>query len=145
MKFVDHYEVLGVAPTATRETIQTAYRQRIAKEHPDRHEDSDGSLDRAKALNEARRVLLDHGERARFDHERRRRAAESVAPIVHASTRAVSRPAAPSSSGGGLFTLLAGAVLAGGAVYLASNTNRYDDEVERYRAKNGRFRRGRFF
>lgn len=58
------------------------------------------------------------------------------------------QPAAtrPRSSGwGDLFAAGAALLAVGGVAYLAANANEYDPSVDRYRARDGRFRRSRLF
>ena len=67
----DHYEVLGVGPSANRQEIRRAYRKKAFDNHPDRNK-SPGAEDRLKEINEAYEVLSDDGKRAQYDLERRR-------------------------------------------------------------------------
>ncbi|WP_415381795.1 J domain-containing protein [Halosimplex sp. TS25] len=60
------YDRLGVADDATTEEIETAYREAIKRVHPDVSDDVDAG-ERTKRLNEAKRVLTDEDERARYD------------------------------------------------------------------------------
>lgn len=60
------YEVLGVGPDATTDQITAAYRDRIKETHPDVSDDEDAE-DRAKRVIEAKEVLTDADERARYD------------------------------------------------------------------------------
>ena len=68
---VDHYAVLGLAPTATTAEIRRAFHRLVAREHADLHGSDPGALDRNRQLNLAREVLVDPDRRARFDRERR--------------------------------------------------------------------------
>jgi curved DNA-binding protein CbpA len=68
--FVDHYEVLGVAPTATTLEIRQAYRKRVALEHADRHGGEAAAVERTCSLNLARDVLVDPVRRGQFDVQR---------------------------------------------------------------------------
>jgi hypothetical protein len=69
-----HYEVLGVARTASARELRQAYLDRARLVHPDRHIDA-GPRARAEAehamqeLTEAWRVLGDGGRRRRYDRE----------------------------------------------------------------------------
>jgi curved DNA-binding protein CbpA len=60
------YDVLGVAEDATTDEIETAYRERLKETHPDVSDDDDAGR-ATKALIEARDVLVDEDERARYD------------------------------------------------------------------------------
>jgi len=60
-----HYEVLGVAPSASASAIRDAYRARIKRLHPDAGHVHDPR--EAAAVNEAWAVLGDAGRRARYD------------------------------------------------------------------------------
>jgi curved DNA-binding protein CbpA len=68
--FVDHYEVLGVAPTATTLEIRQAYRRLVALEHADRHGGEAAAVERTCDLNLARDVLVDPVRRRQFDLQR---------------------------------------------------------------------------
>lgn len=67
-----YYELLGVSPEAPTEEIAAAYRDRLKETHPDVSDASDAG-ERTKQLIEAKEVLTDETERARYDrlgHER---------------------------------------------------------------------------
>ncbi len=64
----NYYEILQVSPLASADEIRRAYRRRIAEVHPDRPGVGDPEL--ARALDEARSVLLDPVARARYDAAR---------------------------------------------------------------------------
>jgi hypothetical protein len=77
---VNHYEVLGVAPTATAEDVRRAYLRLARLHHPDFH--AGGSAgERAEAdrrmrqINEAWAVLGDDRRRRRYDVEEKLRGA----------------------------------------------------------------------
>ena len=61
-----YYEILGIPKGASDREIKEAYRCLARRLHPDVCGEDDAE-DRFKALNEAYRVLSDHGERARYD------------------------------------------------------------------------------
>ena len=62
-----YYDLLGVSPEASVEEIERAYRERLKETHPDVSDAADAG-DRTRRLIEARDVLTDAGERARYDH-----------------------------------------------------------------------------
>ncbi|MEF8907996.1 MAG: DnaJ domain-containing protein [Haloarculaceae archaeon] len=61
-----YYDLLGVSPEASTEEIERAYRERLKEAHPDVSDAADAS-DRTRRLIEARDVLTDASERARYD------------------------------------------------------------------------------
>ena len=65
MRGRSHYEVLGVAPSASTDEVRRAYRARIKQAHPDARggRDDGGSA----AITEAWRVLSDPGRRLDYD------------------------------------------------------------------------------
>jgi curved DNA-binding protein CbpA len=66
----DYYQLLGVAPGASAEDIQAAYR-RLAKEyHPDVNAGSAAAAARMARVNVAKAVLLDRDTRASYDQVR---------------------------------------------------------------------------
>lgn len=73
-----HYEVLGVAESATEVEVRAAYWAAARRQHPD----SGGEAEAMRRLNEAWRVLQDSGRRAAYDRElaRQRRPATPSAP-----------------------------------------------------------------
>ena len=66
-----HYDVLGVAPSASPTAIREAYRRLAREHHPDRTHGSPGGGDRMPLINEAYRVLSDPARRAVYDAELR--------------------------------------------------------------------------
>lgn len=60
------YGVLGVSEDAPPEAIRNAYRERVKESHPDVAE-TPGATRTFKRLTTARDVLVDEGERARYD------------------------------------------------------------------------------
>ncbi|AXR78130.1 J domain-containing protein [Natrarchaeobaculum sulfurireducens] len=61
-----YYEILEVAPDASREEIRSAYRERVLETHPD-HNDAPDAADAFKRVSQANAVLTDETERARYD------------------------------------------------------------------------------
>jgi molecular chaperone DnaJ len=61
-----YYDLLGVDADASTEAIEQAYRERLKETHPD-VSDHENASDRTKLLIEARDVLIDETERARYD------------------------------------------------------------------------------
>lgn len=61
-----YYERLGVAPDASRDAVDEAYRARLKEVHPD-VSDAPGAAERTRRLIEAKRVLTDDHERAVYD------------------------------------------------------------------------------
>ena len=87
----NYYELLGVVASASADDVQRAFRQQIARYHPDKvqhlgQEFQDMAADRAADLTEAYRILSDEGLRQEYDRNR-----ETAAP---------SAPAAPQTAGG---------------------------------------------
>ncbi|MEE2960399.1 MAG: DnaJ C-terminal domain-containing protein [Myxococcota bacterium] len=66
MRFVDYYDVLGVARNASQAEIKKAFRRESRKVHPDVNSDP-GAEDKFKALNEAYEVLKDPKARKQYD------------------------------------------------------------------------------
>jgi len=63
----DHYQILGITPTATLEQIKAAYRRQALRHHPDKNPDSNDAADRFKLCNEAFAVLSDPARRSEYD------------------------------------------------------------------------------
>ncbi|AFO58256.1 J domain-containing protein [Natrinema sp. J7-2] len=61
-----YYDVLGVDPDATRDEIESAYRDRVLETHPD-HSDHPDAAERFQRVMTAKSVLTDETERARYD------------------------------------------------------------------------------
>jgi curved DNA-binding protein CbpA len=70
-----HYEVLGVARSATADQVRAAYRAAARDNHPD----AGGDADRMQAVNAAWRVLRDPVRRAAYDQQLGRGAAATTA------------------------------------------------------------------
>ncbi|MBD2770453.1 DnaJ domain-containing protein [Hymenobacter sp. BT664] len=65
----NHYQVLGVAPTAPAAEIKRAYRQLVVRYHPDKHGGDARYEDQFKAVALAYHVLGDPGRRATYDFQ----------------------------------------------------------------------------
>jgi hypothetical protein len=72
---VNHYEVLGVAPSAPVAEVRSAYIRQSRRHHPDRGGDP-GAM---RAVNDAWAALSDPGRRAQYD-----RAIGASAPVAEA-------------------------------------------------------------
>jgi curved DNA-binding protein CbpA len=66
----DHYEVLGVRPTADAAAVRAAYLAAMRASHPDRHPGDERAAMRARAVNAAWEVLRDPARRAAYDRTR---------------------------------------------------------------------------
>ena len=94
-----YYERLGVSPDATTDEIEAAYRERLKETHPDVSDAEDAS-DRTRALIDAKEVLTDEDERARYDrlgHEQYVAAEETDAGTT-AETSSTARPSPDESA-----------------------------------------------
>src|SRR5579864_4240867 len=69
---IDYYLILGVSHAATTDEIQTAFRQRAKKLHPDRNPDNEATA-QFQRLSEAYAVLSDSASRAEYDTVRETR------------------------------------------------------------------------
>jgi len=97
------YDVLGVAEDATTDEIETAYRERLKETHPDVSDDDDAGQ-ATKTLIEARDVLVDEDERARYDrlgHDAFVGDGPSVATEASERDRESDTRASDSGAGGG--------------------------------------------
>jgi len=68
----NYYELLEIAPTSTADEVKRAFRQQIARYHPDKvqhlgKEFQEMAADRAAELTEAYRILSDEGRRREYD------------------------------------------------------------------------------
>lgn len=61
-----YYDVLEIDPEASRDEIESAYRERVLETHPD-HNDAPDATEQFRRLSRARDVLSDGDERARYD------------------------------------------------------------------------------
>lgn len=67
MAFIDYYQVLGVAKTATDKDIKNAYRKLARKYHPDLNPNDAEANKKFQQLNEANEVLSDSEKRKKYD------------------------------------------------------------------------------
>ncbi len=67
----DHYEKLGVPPSAAPDLIKLAYRKKAAQYHPDKNTAEDAAL-RFREVQDAYEVLSDAGRRQAYDEFRQR-------------------------------------------------------------------------
>lgn len=82
---VDHYDVLGIRPSAERIEIDMAYKGRRTQYHPDRYGQSDPetiawATRKLQEVNEAFAVLSDPTRRQAFDRQRRNNPGARQAP-----------------------------------------------------------------
>ncbi len=66
----DHYQVLGVHPSATQEQLKAAYRRQALRYHPDKRPDDAEAAELFKACNDAYDLLSDVDSRAEYDRSR---------------------------------------------------------------------------
>jgi DnaJ-class molecular chaperone len=67
----DHYEKLGISPSATADLIKAAYRKKAALYHPDKNQSADAPI-RFREVQEAYEVLTDAERRKAYDDYRQR-------------------------------------------------------------------------
>ena len=65
--FVDYYQVLGLANTASTAEINKAYRTLARKVHPDRNPDDPNANEKFQKLSKAYEILSDDKAKAAFD------------------------------------------------------------------------------
>lgn len=97
---MDHYDVLGVRPTAGAVEIELAFKGRRSQYHPDRYSGQDAetlawATERMKQVNAAYEVLSDPPRRQRYDEERHAQASST-------KPRGADRPSYEPSSNGGM-------------------------------------------
>jgi molecular chaperone DnaJ len=102
-----YYDLLGVDSDADTDAIEQAYRERLKETHPDVSDHEDAS-ERTKELIEARDVLTDDAERARYDrlgHEAYVRfedgEVETGAETAHESATATEQQTSTATGSGG--------------------------------------------
>jgi DnaJ-class molecular chaperone len=64
----NHYQNLGISPTASKDEIKKAYRQLALKFHPDRNKSPDAH-EKFIEINEAYLILFDDEARVKYDRE----------------------------------------------------------------------------
>ena len=72
MALKNYYQLLEIAPTSSADEVKRAFRQQIARYHPDKvqhlgREFQEMAADRAAELTEAYRILSDEGRRREYD------------------------------------------------------------------------------
>jgi len=65
----NHYQTLGLEPSASAAAIKKAYRLYAAKLHPDRNQNDDFFTERFREVQEAYQILSDPIEKQRYDRE----------------------------------------------------------------------------
>lgn len=69
MAFIDYYQILAIAKTATPKEIKTAYRKLARKHHPDINPNDKDANAKFQQINEANEVLSDPVKRAKYDQQ----------------------------------------------------------------------------
>ncbi|MGI4741030.1 MAG: DnaJ domain-containing protein [Janthinobacterium lividum] len=88
----NHYQVLGVLPTASAEAIKQAYRRLAIQLHPDKHGGDPRYEEQFKAVATAYRMLGDPGRRAQYDFQLQQAAQQAEARRMPATTAADGGP-----------------------------------------------------
>lgn len=77
---MDHYDVLGIRPSASKEEIDLAYKGRRTQYHPDKYQGSDAdtlawATAKMQEVNAAYAALSDPSRRSRFDRDKENKGA----------------------------------------------------------------------
>lgn len=67
MEFIDYYNVLGLARTASADEIKKAYRKLAKQFHPDANPNDENAKKKFQQINEANEVLSDPANRKKYD------------------------------------------------------------------------------
>jgi len=67
MAFIDYYQVLGIAKTATADEIKKAYRKLARQFHPDTNPNDEQAKQKFQQINEANEVLSNVENRKKYD------------------------------------------------------------------------------
>lgn len=93
---MNYYEILGVAPNATKEEIDAARKKLIKKYHPDTHPEHIEEYTRKIAeINNAYETLGDMKKRADYDAELNRRAHAPNGAAGNGNSGNTAKPKAP--------------------------------------------------
>jgi preprotein translocase subunit Sec63 len=102
----DPFEVLGVRPDATLEQIRSAYREQVARYHPDKHRGNpleELAAARLVEINRAYDILSDEAKRAAYQAGSRRTSAPPASPgTTWSGGRGVRTPAEVALPSGGM-------------------------------------------
>lgn len=77
----DSYEILGISPIATADSIKAAYRKKAAQYHPDKNQSPDAPV-RFREVQEAYEVLSDPARRKAYDEYRQRNLIEDPLAVA---------------------------------------------------------------
>jgi len=65
---LNHYQILGVSPTASEEEIKSAFKTLAKKYHPDKNSGNLAAEEQFKKINAAYQILSDKTKRQRYDY-----------------------------------------------------------------------------
>lgn len=82
----NHYQVLGVLPTASAEVIKQAYRRLANQLHPDKHGGDPRHEEQFKAVATAYSILSNPGRRAQYDFQLQQATQQAPRPATNAAT-----------------------------------------------------------